>query len=253
MRLAVFSRSLLAGLLIALCGISPTMAQAPTVTKDLAKTSAGIYTLDKSHVSVLFKISHLGFSMYHGRFNAIDGKLNFDPKFPEKSVVDITIDTGSVDTNNEKLQAELKGEKFFNTSKFPTATFKSLHTTRSGDSGTMIGELTMLGVTKPVTLNVTFRGTGVGPFSKKETLGFSATGTISRSAWGMNALEPMIGDDVQIDVEAEFNYSGAAPVAAPATPVKPATATSPATSAPAHPAVAPAVAPAATKDDAKKK
>lgn len=215
----MFSRTLLAGLIIGLAVVSPAIAETPALPgKDFSKAPAGVYALDKSHASLLFKISHVGFSMYHGRFNNFDARLNFDPKAPEKSTVEATIDTSSIDTNNAKLQNDLKGEKFFNSAKFPQATFKSLHISRSGDAGTMMGELTILGVTKPVSLNVTFRAAGLGPFSKKETIGFAATGTISRSAWGISAMVPMVGDEVQIDIDAEFNYAGAdAPPLAKAT------------------------------------
>ncbi|MDX1923387.1 MAG: YceI family protein [Alphaproteobacteria bacterium] len=236
----MFSRSLLAGLVVMLAA-SPVMAQTPPVPagKDFSKAPAGVYTMDKSHASLLFKINHMGYSMYHGRFNNLDARLTFDPKAPENSKIEATIDTGSIDTNNEKLEGELKGEKFFNSAKFPVATFKSLHVSRSGDAGTMMGELTILGITKPVTLNVSFRGAGIHPFLKKETIGFSASGTISRSAWGISAMVPMVGDEVQIEIESEFNYAGteapplAKPAAAAPAPAAPTSAAAPAP-APAH-------------------
>lgn len=273
----MFSRSLLAGLVIIMAAASPAMA-AETATppaaigKDFSKIAAGVYTLDKSHASLLFKINHMGYSMYHGRFDNLDARLNFDPKAPEKSTVEAIIDTGSINTNNEKLQGELKGEKFFNIAKFPQATFKSLHISRAGDAGTMMGELTILGITKPVTLNVTFHAAGQHPFLKKDAIGFAATGTISRSAWGISAMVPMVGDEVQIDIEAEFHYAGAeaTPLAKPAAAVAPAAATTTTTTVVTTPAVAPTaahpaapatatttttttVAPSAKPEDVKKK
>lgn len=219
---ALLTRSVLVGLFVLFCGIAPAWSQPPSLpgTKDFSKITSGEYTLDKSHANVVFKINHLGFSNYIGRFNHFDAKLNFDAAAPEKSKLDVTIDVNSIDTNHEKLETDLKTEKFFNTAKFPTATFKSTTVTRSGDKGTVIGDFTMMGVTKPVTLNVAFHGAGVGPFSKKETLGFHATTTIKRSDWGLNALVPMISDEVQLEIEVEFN--SATPVAAQpaaATPV----------------------------------
>lgn len=211
---ALLARSVLAGLFVLFCGVAPAWSQAPSSLpggKDISKLSSGEYALDKSHANIVFKINHLGFSNYIGRFNSFDAKLNFDAKAPEKSMLEVTIDTSSIDTNHEKLQTELKGEKFFNSAKFPSATFKSTKITHSGDKGTVIGDFTMMGVTKPVTLNVTFHGGGVGPFSKLETLGFNATTTIKRSEWGLNALVPMVSDDVQLDIEVEFN--GKSPVA----------------------------------------
>lgn len=245
----MFSRSLLAGLVILMAAASPAMAETATppaaIGKDFSKLAAGVYTLDKSHASLLFKINHMGYSMYHGRFDNLDARLNFDPKAPEKSTIEATIDTGSINTNNEKLQGELKGEKFFNSAKFPQATFKSLHISRSGDAGTMMGELTILGVTKPVTLNVVFHGAGQHPFLKKDTIGFDATGTISRSAWGINAMVPMVGDEVQIDIEAEFHYAGAeaTPLAKPAAAAPVPAAATTATPVVTTPPVAPTAAP----------
>lgn len=216
---SLLTRSLLAGLFVLIAGITPAWSQAPAgATKDLSKIASGAYALDKSHANIVFKINHLGYSNYVGRFNAFDAKLNFDAKSPDKSTIEVTVDTSSIDTNHEKLEGELKGEKFFNTAKFPAATFKSTHVTHNGDKGTVAGDLTMLGVTKPVTFNVTFHGGGLGAFSKKETVGFHATTTIKRSDWGLNALVPMVGDDVQLDIEAEFNGEAAAPAPAAAAP-----------------------------------
>jgi polyisoprenoid-binding protein YceI len=213
-------RSMLTALCFLVLGVVPAAAQSLPSGKDLSKTASGLYSLDKTHASLLFKISHLGFSMYHGRFNVLDAKLNFDAKVPDKSIIDVTVDTNSIDTNNTELQSELKGEKWFNTAKFSTATFKSTHISRNGDNGTMIGDLNMLGVTRPVTLNVTFHGAGIGPYSKKDTVGFSASGSINRSQWGMSNYVPMVGDEVHIDIEAEFNYDGGTAVAIPAPTVK---------------------------------
>lgn len=220
-------RMLAAGLFIAALGFQPVLAQEVPSSKDYGKVSSGVYALDKSHASVVFKINHMGFSLYQGRFNNLDAKLNFDSKVPEKSVIEATIDVNSIDTNNAKLQEELKGEKFFNAAKYPNITFKSLHTTRTGDVGTMIGELTMMGITKPVTLNVTFHGAGQHPFTKKDALGFSATGSINRSQWGMSNFIPMVGDEVQFEIQTEFQYAGGSAMTAPAPAASPAPAPAP--------------------------
>lgn len=207
-------------LLFALAG--PVSAQEVTSSKDLSKVSSGVYALDKGHASILFKINHLGFSMYHGRFDNFDATLNFDAKNPEASKVEVSIDLASINTNSAKLQDELKGEKVFDVAANPKATFRSLRTTKTGaDSGTMIGELTLRGVPKPVTLEVRFHGGGLHPFTKKPVLGFNATGVIKRSEWGIKEWLPMVGDDVAIEIEAEFNATGAASDAIPADKVEP--------------------------------
>lgn len=205
---SLLSRSVLAGLFVLLCASPAWSETAPAPagpTKDVSKLMAGDYALDKSHANVVFKINHIGFSTYYGRFNTLDGKLHLDTAQPGKSIVEVTIDTASIDTNNEKLETELKGEKFFNTAKFPKATFKSTKITHSGDKGTVEGDLTMLGVTKPVTLHVVFHGGGKSPFSTTQKLGFDATATLKRSEWGLNALVPLVGDDVQLEIGAEFD------------------------------------------------
>lgn len=212
--------------ILALFGVlaGSLQAQELSSSKDLNKVSSGVYVLDKAHASVLFRINHLGFSNYHGRFDVLDATLNFDAKVPEMSKLEASIDLSSINTNNAKLQDELKSTKFFDVAQYPKATFRSLRTKRTGaDTGTMIGELTLHGVTKPLTLEIRFHGGGIHPFTKKPVLGFAATGVIKRSEWGIKEYVPMVGDDVAIDIEAEFNASegeaaAPAPVAKPSVP-----------------------------------
>jgi polyisoprenoid-binding protein YceI len=174
----------------------------------LAQTPSGLYTLDKSHANIVFGVSHLGFSQYFGRFNAFDATLQFDAKHPEKSKLEVIVDTTSGDSNNEKMNAKYDGEKFFHTAKFPTATFTSTRIEKLSDArGKITGDLTLLGVTKPVTLDVTFNGAGMNPFAGKHTLGFSATGRIKRSEFGMKEYLPAVGDEVNLMIEAEFNHA----------------------------------------------
>ena len=100
------SRSVLAGLFVLLCGVSPAWSQQPTPpkpTKDVSKLVSGEYALDKSHANIIFKFNLFGFSTYYGRFNTLDAKLNSDTKQPEKSSVEVTIDASSIVTNNEEL------------------------------------------------------------------------------------------------------------------------------------------------------
>lgn len=184
---------------------APPPPEPPTL--DLSKTPSGMYELDKSHAFILFKIKHLGFSNYRGRINNFESQLNFDAQNPEKSSLEVVIDMTSADSNNPKM-LEHYTKDFFNTAQFPTATFKSTKITKTAaDKGTIDGTLTFLGVSKPVTLNVTFNGSGIMPFTKKETLGFSATAHIKRSDFGLTAFLPMIGDDVDLEIETEYNYA----------------------------------------------
>ncbi|MBP2299217.1 YceI family protein [Azospirillum picis] len=162
------------------------------------------YKLDPAHTSVVFIVNHVGFSNLFGRFDKPAGEVTFDKDAPEKSSVTVAIDTASVDTNHEKRDQHLRSPDFFNTKEFPQMTFKSSKIEKTGDNtGKLHGDLTLLGVSKPVVLDVTFNNQGVSPASKQETAGFSARGTIKRSDFGMKYGVPAIGDDIQILIEVE--------------------------------------------------
>ncbi|MEJ0062393.1 MAG: YceI family protein [Alphaproteobacteria bacterium] len=172
---------------------------------DLTAVSAGVYKLDPGHTNVMFRLSHLGFSGYMGRFDKISGTLDLDPKAPTKSKLDISIEATSVDVNNAKLEEELRDKDAFNVAEFPAITFKSTKLEQKDPThGEVTGDLTFLGVTKPVTLAVTLNGAGPYPMGQKTGVGFSATATIKRSDFGMKKWLPMVGDDVQLYIETEF-------------------------------------------------
>lgn len=186
-------------------GVAGTAFAQSGPTTDPAQVQAGAYALDKSHAKLVWATSHFGFSTYYGEFTDFDARLAFEPKAPEKSRLEVTINTGSVDTHDPKLDAHLKSADFFNVEKFPTATFKSTKVETTGPAkGRVVGDLTMLGVTKPVVLDVTFNGAGVGPVSKKYTSGFTAEGTIKRTDFGMSTFAPFVGDEVKLVINGEF-------------------------------------------------
>ncbi|MEP1902421.1 MAG: YceI family protein [Nitratireductor sp.] len=163
------------------------------------------YTIDAGHTHVGFKVSHLGFSDTYGTFNNVAGTFDLDQDNPEKSSVDIDIKTASIDTNHEKRDEHLRGPDFFDVGKYPDITFKSTKVERTGDKTAKVtGNLTMLGVTKPVTLDVTLLAAGPYPMDKSVTAaGFNATATIKRSDFGMTAYVPMISDEVDITISTE--------------------------------------------------
>lgn len=162
------------------------------------------YKIDPAHTAVAFIVNHVGFSNVIGRFNTVGGDVTFDKDAVEKSVVNVTIDTTSVDTNHAKRDEHLRSPDFFNAKEFPKMTFKSTKIEKTGDkTGKLHGDLTMLGVTKPVVLDVTFNKDGVSPASKLETAGFSARGTVKRTDFGMKYGAPAIGDDIQLLIEVE--------------------------------------------------
>lgn len=162
------------------------------------------YKIDPAHTAVAFIVNHVGFSNVIGRFNTVGGDVTFDKDAVEKSMVNVTIDTTSVDTNHAKRDEHLRSPDFFNAKEFPKMTFKSTKIEKTGDkTGKLHGDLTMLGVTKPVVLDVTFNKDGVSPASKLETAGFSARGTVKRTEFGMKYGAPAIGDDIQLLIEVE--------------------------------------------------
>lgn len=176
---------------------------------------SGLYKLDKSHASMIWKVNHLGLSNYTARFADFDIDLDFQAQDVEKSRVRATIDPTSITTdhpNPEKkdFDKELsKNAGWFNTDQFPSITFKSSKVTKTSDkTGKITGDLTFLGKTKPITLDVVFnKAMGNHPMVNKPALGFSATTSLKRSDFGMTRYLPQIGDKVDVIIEAEFHYA----------------------------------------------
>jgi polyisoprenoid-binding protein YceI len=192
---------------LALCLIAGT-AQAAGVSTDPKQAPTGAYAVDPRHTMVIFAIPHYGITDYYGRFEKVSGTLNFNPTAPEKSAVDITIDMASANVMNSELVGELAGPAVFDSTKFPQATFKSTAVTRTGsNTGKMTGDLTLHGVTKPVTFDVTFNGGLQSPMGGNGyNLGFHATTVVHRSDFGLTAMNwtNFVGDDVKLTVEALF-------------------------------------------------
>lgn len=167
--------------------------------------AADKFLLDPGHASVMFGVSHLGFSKTFGRFNKIEGAFTLDDKTPENSSVVVSIDPASLDTNHAKRDDHLRGADFFDVTKYPTMTYKSTSIKRTGDKTALVtGDLTLRGVTKPVPLEVTLINAGPNPMDKtKIVAGFSARGTLKRTDFGMGYAAPVLGDDVEIIIEVD--------------------------------------------------
>ena len=175
---------------------------------DVAAAPEGAYVLDPAHASVNWSLSHSGLSFYTARFDDISGALDFDPDAPTASRLDIRIDPKSVSTGNPAWDNTLATEgKYFDGDAHPEIRFVSTSSVKLTDNtGTVTGDLTLRGVTKPVALNVTYNGAGKSFGHPGATLGFSATGKLIRSDWGMTHLTNFgIGDEVTLRIEAEFN------------------------------------------------
>lgn len=182
-----------------------------TAETALSELPSGTYTLDKTHASLIWKVSHLGLSDYVARFTDFDATIQLDTQDPTKSSVTATINPASVETDypnpeKEDFDAKLRSEEWLNTSAFPKITFTSTKLVKEDDDeGELTGELTFLGVTKTITLEVELEGaTTKHPFAQKAALGFSASGTIKRSEFGFDTYIPTIGDEVEIEINAEF-------------------------------------------------
>lgn len=191
--------------LVASLSLSTAALAAPT-TKDPAQVPAGEYVLDTRHASVSMNLSHMGgFSNYAMRFDKITGGFTYDPAKLAATKLTVTIDPKSIHTGLPTFDEEISG-KFFQAEKFPTITFVSTDVKAAADGkGMVTGDLTFLGVTKPVTLDVTFYGVGPGMMGSGTRMGFSASGKIKRSDFGMTA--PGVGaagDEVSLVAEVEF-------------------------------------------------
>ena len=186
--------------------LSATLAEAAGVSTDPKQAPAGAYQIEPRHTVVLFAIPHLGID-YYGRFEKTSGTLNFQPGAPEKSAVSITIDTSSINVPSSELLTELVAPDAFDTAKFPQATFESKGIERTGtNTGRMTGDLTIHGVTKPATFEVSFNGGELSPFGPGYLLGFHATATIKRSDFGLDKMRwtGFVGDDVKLTIEVLF-------------------------------------------------
>lgn len=167
-----------------------------------ATCEAADYDLDNSHTALIFGVSHFGYSFTYGRFNTVAGEFSFDKENPTDSSFKFEIDTGSVDTNDAKRDEHLRGPDFFDAKQFPKITFEST-SVRAADEGLeMVGNMTMHGVTKEVTIPFKYLGEGEGPYGKYRC-GFSAQLMLQRGEYGMKAMAPMIGDDVSITLSFE--------------------------------------------------
>ncbi len=182
-------------------------------SKDPAAAPAGQYVLDKNHASVVARIKHLGLSNFAIRFDGVDGTFTYDPAHPADTKVTATVDANSFDVGTQMLKPDMtlnqhfiKERDILGNSKNPLVSFASTSIKATGDKGTMTGNLTLNGVTKPVTFDVTFNGTAPGMGGGPQRMGFSAMTVIKRSDFGVAAQMPpsILSDEVPLHIEAEF-------------------------------------------------
>ncbi len=185
---------------------------------------AGSYKIDGSHTNLSFRVSHLGFSHYTADFDKVDGKLQFDPANPAAMTVEATIDPKSLDINTPPagFHDQLMGKTWFDAQAFPTISFKSTKVVLTGPkTADVTGDLTLHGVTKPVTLAATFNGGYAANAYDGARIGFSGKGALKRSDFGMGYGLPApgtnmgVGDNVEFTLETEFSNGEPVKAAAP--------------------------------------
>ncbi|MEM7292864.1 MAG: YceI family protein [Pseudomonadota bacterium] len=177
----------------------------PDLDTELVTLRKGKYTLDPAHSSVHFKVDHLGFSKQVGRFNRFSGSLDFDPENPSGAQLHALVDTTSIDFNNPDLEDTVRGASWLNTEAFPQAEFRTLSATATGENRLLVdGELTLAGNTAPLSIDIVFNGGANNFISGRYTLGFAAEAQLQRSNFGIDSFIGAVGDDVFLDINAEF-------------------------------------------------
>ncbi len=171
----------------------------------LSDVPSGDYGLDKSHGYITYTYSHMGYSTPHVGFRSFDVRLVLDNENANNSVVDVTIDATSIDSRVENFDDHLNGPNFFDTANHPTITFKSTSFEAADeDKFSIAGDLTIKGVSKPVTLDATLVKAANHPMKKTPTIGVTAQTKVSRSEWGLSRAVPNVGDEITIFISVEL-------------------------------------------------
>lgn len=175
----------------------------PTVHTELTQLRTGQYQLDPSHMSLQFKVSHLGLSTYVGRFNRVEASLDFTPENMSHSQLQARVYIDSIDTNNSSLDSTLCSN-WFDCERYPHAFFESTQVSAEGRGFRFEGNLTLKGVTQPIQLYGEFLGGAVNRLNGRYTLGFKAEGVMKRSDFGIDNYLAIVGDEVTLEIHAEF-------------------------------------------------
>ena len=205
MRSFIIKSALAGALALSLAAGGAVVAQA-ALTQNPAEVTAGSYDLDSGHGKITWSVNHLGFSTYTGQFVNVKAELKLDPRNPSASTLTATVPLADVAPNDDRLKAHLLTPDFFDAANHPTATFTSRSVTvhpGAANQATVVGDLTLHGVTKPVTIEVTFNQAGAVRDTYKA--GFDGVATIKRSDFGINYALPAVSDEVKLHLEGEFN------------------------------------------------
>lgn len=174
-------------------------------SRDPTQVKPGAYVLDPAHGKITWSVIHLGYSTYYGQITDVAAKAVLDPKEPAKSQLSVTIGMASINGLNDALNKHLQAPEFFDTAKFPTATYTAtMVEPTSPTTARITGTLTLKGVTKPVSFDATFNQAGTNPVDKRYTVGFDGWAVIKRSDFGVSAFVPAVSDEVSLRLEGEF-------------------------------------------------
>lgn len=201
----MLARALLCASLLTAMACTPVRVLTHSVSQNEARVPAGRYEMDPDHSSIVFDIDHFKYSRFTMRFDRKHGQLDWNEGGLERSTASVTIDAASIDTNVPLLDKMVKSASLLDVLRYPEIRFVSTRFERTAESrGTLTGDLTIHGVTQPVTLDVTFNGFAPDPLTKKDTLGFSADGRLSRGKFGLSTWYPAVGDEIHVRIQAEF-------------------------------------------------
>jgi polyisoprenoid-binding protein YceI len=201
-------KSLALALAFALAGTTAIAAQPKAqpggVAKAVASVQAGTYTVDPNHTQVIWSVDHFGFSRLYGMVGGMSGTLDIDPARASAAKVAIDIPLSGLTVTSPGFAKHLATADLFDTAKFPTARFVSRSVTVRGTQATIAGDLTLRGVTKPLTLDARLHGAGANPMNKKQTIGFSAAAKLKRSDFNLGYAVPAVSDEVNLEITAAF-------------------------------------------------
>ncbi|MBU15009.1 MAG: hypothetical protein CMQ14_07950 [Gammaproteobacteria bacterium] len=183
----------------------------PDQTTEITEVRGGQYVLDSDHAALLFKLNHLGFSTFLGRFTEFDASLDFDPEDIENASLEVVVEMASINVNLAEFEEELRGDSWLDVEQYPQAVYRSTSFVEAVDEDTFVfaGDLTFHGTTAPVNLVVNFNGGGRNFLTRSYTVGFSGSATFNRSDFGVDRFTSFgVGDEIELEMHVEFMDAG---------------------------------------------
>ena len=207
-----------AGVFVALSAAQASISFSPDAVAEQQRPAAarasaaavqpGTYRLDPNHTQVLWSVDHMGFSRLYGMVGGMSGSLQIDPARLSQARLAVDIPLSGLTVTSAGFAGHLQTADLFDAAQFPTARFVSRTVRVRGQQATITGDLTLRGVTRPVVLETRFYGAGPNPMSQAQTIGFSATGELKRSEFGLGLAVPAVSDAVKIEITAAFEKAG---------------------------------------------